>query len=252
MCILKRARPDRRSGTPHDFEREAAILALLRHPHVIELWKACYGPNGELHSLLMQDGGSNLYDLVTESSPRRLPKADSFDRDMCSAVAYLHERGVYHRDLKLDNMTVDVHSVLRIIDFGLAAVGTGDNLRHPVGTKEYMAPELVSGCAYCGKAADAWSLGICLFAMHYMSFPFKCASEENSTFQKVTALQEKVGGVGTTALIIMETFDTVPEAFSCDHLHRRIDALLCADPRHRCSPARSLDMAVSQSRTTSE
>ncbi len=61
------------------------------------------------------------------------------------AVGYLHSKGIVHRDLKLENILVDQHGYLKIIDYGLAKMLKDDELAVSFcGTPEYLAPEMVS------------------------------------------------------------------------------------------------------------
>ena len=81
------------------------------------------------------------------------------------AVLFLHESGVLHRDIKPANVMLRSGCFAVLIDFGLAFnAGSYDAAKEPVvsgkcGTRGYMAPEVVSGMAYCAKA-DVFSLGV--------------------------------------------------------------------------------------------
>jgi serine/threonine protein kinase len=59
------------------------------------------------------------------------------------AVGELHNKGIMHRDLKLENILVDERGYLKIIDYGLAKMISGDLAQSYCGTPEYLAPEMV-------------------------------------------------------------------------------------------------------------
>ncbi|KAJ3160292.1 hypothetical protein HK101_000929, partial [Irineochytrium annulatum] len=88
-------------------------------------------------------------------------------------VAYLHNRGIVHRDLKLENLLLDANRNVIITDFGFANVTREESLlRTSCGSPTYAAPELVTSDGYFGEAADIWSCGVILYAMLCGHFPF--------------------------------------------------------------------------------
>ncbi len=95
-------------------------------------------------------------------------------RDMLSAVNYLHENGIVHRDLKLENFLFEDHnsnSPLILIDFGLSKhVSPGERLTQKVGSCYYTAPEVLNG-NYDYKC-DVWSLGVLCYMLLSGSPPF--------------------------------------------------------------------------------
>ncbi|EGW02417.1 Sperm motility kinase [Cricetulus griseus] len=90
------------------------------------------------------------------------------------AVQHCHKNNIAHRDIKLDNILLDDKGNIKLCDFGLATrVTSGQGTKGFCGTLEYCAPELFSDKEYDAKAADIWSMGVVLYAMVTVSFPFK-------------------------------------------------------------------------------
>ena len=88
---------------------------------------------------------------------------------MVSAVAYLHEKGIAHLDLKLENLMIGKDFQLKIIDFDMS-YKEGDKKVISLGTRYYRAPELVMDLCVNPRAADIFSAGIILFV-------FKCSGK---------------------------------------------------------------------------
>ena len=113
------------------------------------------------------------------------------------AVHYIHEAGLIHRDLKMENIMVEMTSngdgssniVCKVTDFGFACViEPGSNLSLTVGTPLYMAPEIVKGQEY-GQKVDIWSLGVIVYVMLTSQFPYNARKKE-LIYQKVASRKE--------------------------------------------------------------
>ena len=96
------------------------------------------------------------------------------------AISYIHENGLVHRDLKLENIMVEVTRnadrttdlVCKLTDFGFACViQPGTNLQLKCGSPLYMSPEIVMNESY-GQGVDIWSFGVAIYALLCGKFPF--------------------------------------------------------------------------------
>jgi serine/threonine protein kinase len=141
-------------------------------------------------------GGGELFDRIKLDCGTDEESARLYFRQLISGVAFCHNSGVCHRDLKPENLLLadnEEHSTLKIADFGLSAIfaftdsdasgGVNGNgvdqpairrLRSVVGSPHYVAPEVLmdAGQGYDGAKADAWSIGIILYAMIAGNLPF--------------------------------------------------------------------------------
>ena len=94
---------------------------------------------------------------------------------MALGIKYLHNYGIVHRDLKLENiMMTDTteQSVPKLVDFGLAKIiGPNEKASEPFGTLGYVAPEILEKKPY-SYSCDLWSLGCIIYALLRSSLPF--------------------------------------------------------------------------------
>ncbi len=165
-----------RSDLVHDmtararFLREAEVSAHLKHEHILPLFE--FGEDqGRLFLVTPYiEGGTLAHHLQT--GPLSLTEVHHLFVPLVQAVAYIHRRGVVHRDLKPTNILLDEQDgqlYVRLIDFGIASV-QGSEASPPLttagnelGTIAYMAPERLSGVA--APSNDIYSLGIILYQM---------------------------------------------------------------------------------------
>ena len=105
---------------------------------------------------------------------------DKFTRGLflqvLAGVEHMHNKGVAHRDIKLENIFLDENCVPKVADFGLAKAFAGENgelLTTKLGTKNYMAPELYSQeKPYDGPPVDVFALGAILYMIRTATFCF--------------------------------------------------------------------------------
>ena len=93
-------------------------------------------------------------------------------------LQHLHDINIMHRNLKLDNLLLDEHGYLKIVDFGMARVLLQDQTSFErAGTPAYLAPELLKGDGHAFPA-DWWAVGIIMFQMLTGVLPFHSRSQE--------------------------------------------------------------------------
>lgn len=163
-----------KGGLTAQVEREIAIMRRLRHPHTVKLFEVLASKT-KIYFVMEFAGGGELYYKVaqgrfSEDLSRR------YFHQLISAVRYCHSSGVFHRDLKLDNLLIDENMDLKVSDFGLSALTDQvqpDGLLHTVcGTPAYVAPEMLAKKGYDGAKVDVWSCGVILFVLTAGYLPF--------------------------------------------------------------------------------
>lgn len=174
--VLRRETP---SGT-HRLLQEARVTARLQHPNIVPVHEISEGPSGELQVILKRVEGE-LWASVMHDAPtlRRLYGAeDALDWNLgvlvaiSNALAYAHERGVVHRDVKPSNVMVGSFGEVYLLDWGIAATfgeQREEDVAHvddcPVaGSPAYMAPEQFEGDPDAlGPWTDTYLLGATLY-----------------------------------------------------------------------------------------
>ncbi|KAL2891867.1 Serine/threonine-protein kinase PRR1 [Ceratocystis lukuohia] len=170
-------------------KRELEIMKMTRHPSLVNL-KAFNLEMTRAILVLTHCPGGDLFDVATTNhnalKPALLRRIFS---EIVGAVQYLHQNCIVHRDIKLENVLVNLrpselanpginwktypYSVITVTDLGLSRQITDDEkLETRCGSEDYAAPEVIMGQPYDGRATDAWSLGVLLYALIEARLPF--------------------------------------------------------------------------------
>ncbi len=161
------------------FNLEARLVARLSHPNIVTVHDA-NEQDGHLYIVMqLVDGGTlkhRLDQLQREGRVMGMDEVVSIFTQLADALAYAHEQGIIHRDIKPVNVLMDRSGRPILSDFGIAKVlaSTQDHLTRPgagVGTPEYMSPEQCQGGPVDGRA-DIYALGVMLFETQTGRTPF--------------------------------------------------------------------------------
>ncbi|KAF8154615.1 hypothetical protein B0H34DRAFT_783761 [Crassisporium funariophilum] len=123
--------------------------------------------------------GGELFDYLVEKGRIVEDEARVVFGQLCLAVAYLHDNGIVHRDLKLENVLLDERCHVKLGDFGFTReFDRGSFMETFCGTTGYASPEMLQGKKYQGPEVDVWSLGIILYCLLTGTLPFDDDDEE--------------------------------------------------------------------------
>ena len=225
------------------FAAEGRILARLNHPglvRVIDLeLDESNGVSYYVMDLVLSQGGSPQTLADCEAGGVGEDRIVSWFRQMCEAVDYIHEQGIVHRDIKLNNILMASDGRVVLSDFGISKV-CDERLRQAVdvtvtmvagmpngghlamGTQGYMAPEVANG-GEVTPAADVYSLGVAFFRLLTNVWYDSCLAP--SADSKET--------IGMNSLKLLQFFD-----YNWDEL---LPQMLEADPKKR--PVRLAELA---------
>ncbi|KAM0872277.1 hypothetical protein ACQ4PT_038830 [Festuca glaucescens] len=163
-----------RVGMIEQIKREISIMRLVRHPNVVQLHEVMASKT-KIYFVMEYVRGGELFSRVAKGRLKE-DVARKYFQQVIGAIDFCHSRGVYHRDLKLENLLVDDTDNVKVSDFGLSAVRKSqrqDGLLHTTcGTPSYVAPEIIDNKGYDGAKADVWSCGIILFVLLAGYLPF--------------------------------------------------------------------------------
>lgn len=216
------------------FEEEAAAVAQLRHPGIIQVFD--FNQDDDVYYMVLefvpgetfQDHLQRLNDSGRRLSPS---KAIEYMANICDAVDYAHQRGMVHRDIKPANLMLNTLGQAILMDFGIAKIVGGQTHTATgavVGTAMYMSPEQIKG-ERPDRRTDIYSLGVTLFEMLGGHPPFQADS--------------------AMTLMMMHINDPVPNLKSLnpevpDALIAVINKSLAKDPNDRYQTAAQMAVAL--------
>ncbi|XP_076447696.1 uncharacterized protein LOC143284666 [Babylonia areolata] len=156
--------------------REIRILSSLRHPHIVNI-RQVFEKKDRIVLVMDCALGGELYDHLNTHRHMSEPSTRRLFRQIVSAVHYMHQNSIVHRDLKLENIILDSEGNVKIADFGLANYFSYDQtLNTFCGSPLYASPEIVNGRPYHGPEVDVWSLGVVLYTLAYGAMPFESSN----------------------------------------------------------------------------
>ena len=179
---IKVIRPDLSASLGHErFLREIEIAARLRHANIVPLYDSGEA-NGSLFFVMPYEEGQSLRERLREGGALPIADALSVLRDVARALAYAHDRGVVHRDIKPDNVMLSGGAAV-VADVGIAKAVSAALTPSPdatltqagtvIGTPTYMAPEQATGDAAVDHRADIYSFGCVAYELFTGHPPFQ-------------------------------------------------------------------------------
>ena len=166
---------------------EVKILKNTFHFNIIKLYEVIEKEE-EIFIIMEYAEGGDLSSFLTQKKYLSENTARKIFQQLIDVIYYIHQIGICHRNLKLENILFSSkkRDKIKIINFGhsnlyLTGVNSGNPtlsfgaefLETPFGCQEYTPPEMILGCKYDGLLSDIWTCGIILYTMLFGTFPFK-------------------------------------------------------------------------------
>jgi predicted Ser/Thr protein kinase len=220
------------------FRREARTAAKLSHPNIVPLYT--FGDvDGTLYFVMGYVKGESLAARLKREGRLAVEEARRILIEIADALDYAHKLGVIHRDIKPDNVLIEVDTGRALLtDFGIAkAVGAGQTMTElgsVLGTPQYMSPEQAQGKADIDHRTDLYSLGAMGYAMLAGRLPFEGGTPADIMVQHITKKAPSLKSLAPNIPVDIAT---------------ALTKSLAKDPNSRYSDARSLKQAITISET---
>ena len=172
-----------------EFEQEHQTLQRLDHHGIVKVHET--GDNGVVIGVNRRVFKKNISYIVMDYHPHEFfnycveheaqgeEAGKFFLHQLVESVGYLHNRGIAHRDLKMENLLLDDDLNLMLVDFGLSVSDGISNLKQWCGTPAYACPQILEQKAYDGMQADIFSLGVIVWCIVTGRKPFDLARKDD-------------------------------------------------------------------------
>ena len=240
------------------FEREAQAATTLAHPNIVEIYDV--GEYKNHHYIVMEYvAGKTLKKVIRDRAPLLNLEAVDTMKQLTSAVAEAHKRGIIHRDIKPQNVIVKSDGSLKILDFGIATAKGSAQLtqaNNVMGSVHYLAPELAKG-EPASPQSDIYALGIVFYEMLTGDVPFKADQAVQIALQHMREPMPSVRKANPNVpqsvenIIIRATAKNPKLRYqSCDEMLKDLEK--CMLPEHQNDKPLSLNDPIDKTPTKQE
>lgn len=160
------------------FYAEALSASRMDHPNLLRVYDFGQEPDGLLYVSMELVSGISLRSILDRGGKLSVTRLTELMLQVCAGLSHAHSRGIVHRDVKPENVTIvashddegGLKEVVKVCDFAIAPRGSKEQARAP-GTPEYMSPEQCRGEAVDARA-DVYACGVVLFELATGRLPF--------------------------------------------------------------------------------
>ena len=200
LVAMKSFNKNKKNFPIHKIKNEINIMKKLRnHKGIVKLLEAF--ENDNYYFIIMENViGGNLLSAINKMG--RLPEslARNIFRQLMETIKYIHSKGIVHRDIKPDNILLNLNNNIKLCDFGVSKeIKKGLLLLDSCGTPAFLAPEILLDDPYDPFMTDIWSCGVVLYVMVSGFFPFAGINETqlhenilNGTFHRINNVSNEL------------------------------------------------------------
>ncbi len=157
------------------FEREAKVVAKLEHPNIVPIYD--FSEHEDRPYLVLKYVKGETLKARLDKSKLTYKETRHIFRVISSALAYAHQEGVLHRDVKPSNVLLDKTGGVYLADFGLARIAETSQTtlsgQMMMGTPHYISPEQAKGLGNLDSGTDIYSLGVMMYELLIGEVPFQ-------------------------------------------------------------------------------
>lgn len=153
--------------------------------------------------IIMEYICGDLLSFIRKRSKLSENSAKIIFKQLIEGLKFIHSNKIVHRDIKLDNILIDLNNTVKICDFGVSRkLNSGDIMHEHCGTPAYIAPEIFRKKGYEGYSCDIWSAGVTLYYMLSGTQPFKGGDVSdlqgkvmNGKFEKIKKISQEANSL---------------------------------------------------------
>ena len=212
---------------------ETNLMRKLNHPNITKILEMF---EDEKYILIIMEyiNGGNLFSFVKKRRKLTEKISKFLFKQIILGIKHIHSQNIVHRDVKLENILIDLNNTIKICDFGIGRILSSEEecLHDQCGTPMYMAPEILlctKEKGYKGFPVDIWSAGIALYIMLSGTLPFSVKNENNSFLDENN--NHKMKNMALKKAIINNEFKKIEKI--SDEAKDLLHCLLNKDPNKR-------------------
>ena len=187
--------------TKDKLRNEVEVLSKLHHPFINQILDSF---ETDTHFfIVMEYVCGDLLSFIRKRNKLNESTAKIIFKQIIEGLKYIHKKKIIHRDIKLDNILIDLTNTIKICDFGVSRkIEKGNLIYERCGTPAYIAPEIYAKIGYEGCQCDIWSAGVTLYYILSGTLPFRGGNIQelekiiiNGDYEKISDVSDEANDI---------------------------------------------------------